>query len=516
MTESQILPFGPGALIVVGLYVLSLLGVGAYAYSQRKDNSMRDFFLAGRTMGFAVLLLTLYATQYSGNTLLGFSGATYRHGLSFLVCVQFMIVIVVCYLIFAPRLYRLSREQDFLTPGDFIFHRYQSRFLRVLVTVLMVYALCNFTLAQMRTLGTAFAGISQGRIPMWAGVVGLALVMLIYESLGGMRSVAWTDAIQGAMLLTGFSLLIVLAFTHFGSIPEALSKLASQPNTVHKVRPPSPEGVRNWFSFLVLMGFGAAIYPQAIQRIYAARNARVLKHSLAVMAFLPLTTALVAVLIGLLMAAHHPELSQTYSAGGATPVPSETILMQMCLEVMQASALGYWLVVLIFAALLAAVMSTADSALLSISSMLTHDLYGQTFNPAADQGHLTRVGKMVTWILLIPIVWAALVYEGNLIQLLKLKFELLIQCVPAIYLGVHSRTLSARAVNTGLIAGLLVTLTLLAMDLSRVSGIHAGIIGLTVNLVVCFADIIKNRRIPEGQDAKEAKKVSADITEQVF
>jgi solute:Na+ symporter, SSS family len=492
MTETPSLPFGPGALIVVGVYVLSLLGIGAYAYSQRRENSLHDFFLAGKNMGFAVLVLTLYATQYSGNTLLGFSGATYRQGLSFLVCVHFMTAIVICYLIFAPGLYRLSRENNFLTPGDFVFHRFQSQFLRILVTLLMVYALCNFTLAQMRTLGTAFAGISQGRIPMWVGVVGLALVMLVYESLGGMRSVAWTDSIQGAMLLVGFSLLLVLALTQFGSIPQALSKLASSPETVHKVQVPSSEGVRNWFSFIVLVGLGAAIYPQAIQRIYAARNATVLKRSLAVMAFLPLTTALVSVIIGLLMAAHHPELSDGNFAGA--PIPSETVLTLMCIEIMQASAFGYWLVVLIFSALLAAVMSTADSALLSISSMVTHDLYGQTFRPNADQAHLTRVGKMVTWALLIPIVWAALVYEGNLIQLLKIKFELLIQCVPAIYLGVHSRTLGARAVIAGLIVGLLLTLVLIAMDLSRVSGIHAGIIGLAANLAICLISIMKNRK----------------------
>ena len=489
MTES--LPFGPGALIFIAVYVLSLLGIGFYAYRQRQKDSMQDFFLAGRSLGFTILFLTLYATQYSGNTLLGFSGATYRNGLSFLVCVHFMTAIVVCYLLFAPQLYRLSRENQFLTPGDFIYHRYQSQALRILVTLIMVYALANFTLAQMRTLGTAFAGISQGRVPMWAGVVGLALVMLVYESLGGMRSVAWTDAIQGGMLLIGFIILMGLAFSQFGSISDAIEKLASNPETLHKIKPPDGDGVRNWISFVLLVGLGAAIYPQAIQRVYAARNAGVLKRSLAVMAFMPLITALVSVMIGLLMAAHLPALERDFSGSG--PIPSETVLTKMCLQIMQQSAFGYWLVVIIFASLLAAVMSTADSALLSISSMITHDLYGQTFRPDADQAHLTRVGKCITWVLMIPLVWAALAYEGNLIQLLKIKFEILIQCVPAIYLGVHSRSLSARTVITGLVAGLGVTLILIAFDWSRVSGIHSGIIGLAVNLAICFAAIVKNR-----------------------
>ena len=487
---TEFLPFGPGALIFIAIYVLSLLGIGFYAYKQRQKNNMQDFFLAGRNLGFTILFLTLYATQYSGNTLLGFSGATYRNGLSFLVCVHFMTAIVVCYLLFAPQLYRLSRENQFLTPGDFIYHRYQSQALRILVTLIMVYALANFTLAQMRTLGTAFAGISQGRVPMWAGVVGLALVMLVYESLGGMRSVAWTDAIQGGMLLVGFIILTGLAFSQFGSIPDAIEKLASNPETLHKIKPPDGDGVRNWISFVLLVGLGAAIYPQAIQRVYSARNAGILKRSLATMAFMPLITALVSVMIGLLMAAHLPDLERQFSSNG--PIPSETVLTQMCLQIMQQSAFGYWLVVVIFASLLAAVMSTADSALLSISSMITHDLYGQTFRPDADQAHLTRVGKCITWILMIPLVWAALAYEGNLIQLLKIKFELLIQCVPAIYLGVHSRSLSARTVITGLAAGLTVTLILIVLDWSRVSGIHSGIIGLAVNLAICLAAIVKN------------------------
>ncbi len=498
MATIEALPFGPGALAVVGFYVLSLLAIGGYAYAKKRDDSLGDFYLAGRSMGFAVLILTLYATQYSGNTFLGFSGAAYREGLGFILSIHFMTAIVVAYLFFAPKLYRISREHRFITPGDFIYHRFQSRVLCVLVTLLMVYALCNFTLAQMKTLGIAFEGISQGRIPMWVGVIGLAVVMLIYESLGGMRSVAWTDTIQGGILLLGFGILLYLALNEIGSLPQAVAKLAENPATVKKIMPPDAQGIRRWISFFLMVGLGAAIYPQAIQRIYAARNAATLKRSLAVMAFLPLTTTVVAVLVGVLMAADIPDLQALAKANGAgaTAIPSETVFTLLCLKVMQASEFGYWLVVLLFAALLAAVMSTADSALLSISSMVTKDIYGKYINPNANQARLTRVGRWVTWGLMIPIVWTALTYEGNLIQLLKLKFELLIQCVPAIYLGIHCKWLTARTVTAGILAGLAVTLGLSwagMLGLSEVNhptlwGIHSGMIGLAVNVMICLTD----------------------------
>ena len=72
-------------------------------------------------------------------------------------------------------------------------------------------------------------------------------------------------------------------------------------------------------------------------------------------------------------------------------------------------------------------MSTVDSALLSIGSMIVQDLYRQYIRPQANQAHLTSMGHWITWILMIPVTWAALWYKGNLIELLQLKFEFLIQ-----------------------------------------------------------------------------------------
>jgi SSS family solute:Na+ symporter len=506
MTETNTLPFGPGAFIVVGIYIASLLAIGAYAWSKRQNETLSDFYLAGRDMGFFVLLLTLYATQYSGNTFLGFTGAAYRNGLSFLVCVHFMTAVIVGYVVFAPRLYRLSRQQKFITPGDYIFFRYKSDFLRILITLIMVFALCNFTLAQMKTLGTAFEGISQGRIPMWIGVIGMTLVMLIYESLGGMRSVAWTDAVQGGILVIGFLLLSYLALTQIGSLPDAVAKLAANPDTLHKVQPPDGDGARYWISFVLLVGLAISIYPQAIQRIYAARNVLTLKRSLAVMAFVPLTTGLVAVLIGVLMAAHVPGLDMQAMPDGTTKtiVPSETVLTILCLQVMQASEFGYWVVVFIFSALLAAVMSTTDSALLSIGSMLTRDIYGPYIRPQAGQAELTRVGKYAAWFLMVPIVWIALGYQGTLIQLLSIKLELLVQCAPAIMLGLHCPKLDTRTVILAILAGILLTfgltwagdLGLADSNIRKVAGFHSGIIGLALNIGICVIGIMRNRKNP--------------------
>ena len=65
---------GPGGITFLCFYILTLILIGWLGKKARKENSLSDFYLAGRGMGVLVLFLTLYATQYSGNTLVGFAG----------------------------------------------------------------------------------------------------------------------------------------------------------------------------------------------------------------------------------------------------------------------------------------------------------------------------------------------------------------------------------------------------------------------------------------------------------
>ena len=121
-----------GGIIFLFLYLFSLVGVGLLGHYSKKEDSLGDFYLAGRGMGGIVLFLTLYATQYSGNTLFGYTGKTYRIGFEWTASVLFMFSIIPGYLLFAPRLVALARREGFITPGDYISHRFGSRALTLL------------------------------------------------------------------------------------------------------------------------------------------------------------------------------------------------------------------------------------------------------------------------------------------------------------------------------------------------------------------------------------------------
>jgi SSS family solute:Na+ symporter len=475
-----VLPFSPSELTFVGIYLLSLIVIGFLGMRAREENSLRDFYLAGRGVGMTVLLLTLYSTQYSGNTLFGFSGKAYDIGFRWLVCVHFMTAIVVAYLMLAPRLYAVAKQHQFITPTDYLFHRYRSRSLATFSSVLMIFALVNFLVAQLKALGVALQGFAP-ETPVQAyviGVISLALIVVIYESLGGFRSVAWTDAIQGSVLMVGFVILLGIVLQRFGplsEITEILSRTAPE-----KLAPPTSSQSREWISWILIVGIGGTLYPQAIQRIFAARSATALRRSLSIMAFLPLTTALIAVLFGVTAAARlGDELA-------ASEIQGDGVLTAVLNEVRAGSPLGRWLVVLIFSAILAALMSTADSVILSVSSMITKDFFA-VFQPTWSERKLTRVGKFCSWVIVVIAVAMAIYYrEVRLVNLLKIKFELLVQLAPAFFLGLHWRRASTAPIFAGMIVGVAISLTLFFTGNSTPWNIHAGLYGMAANFSVAI------------------------------
>ena len=176
---------GFGALIV---YLLLLLAIAEVARRARRDRSPADHFLAGRDLGVFVLFLTLYATTYSGNSLLGYPGEAYRRGFSWIMATGFMMSIIVVFHLMVPRLRPVAVAKGFVTPGDWIRHRFGAepwgRALLLAVAVLMIVALANFLFAQLKAMGLMAEQVTEGIVPYEWGVILLAATVLLYETLG--------------------------------------------------------------------------------------------------------------------------------------------------------------------------------------------------------------------------------------------------------------------------------------------------------------------------------------------
>ena len=134
-------------------YLCSLLLIGALARRASTESSLRDYYLAGGSLGVASLFFTLYATQYSGNSFFGLPGMAYREGVMAIAFLLGLMGVVLTYQLYAGRMHRLARQHRFISVGDFILWRYRSTALLVAVNAVFVITLVTFILGNLKAVG---------------------------------------------------------------------------------------------------------------------------------------------------------------------------------------------------------------------------------------------------------------------------------------------------------------------------------------------------------------------------
>lgn len=477
---------GASGIIIMLVYGLMMLAIGIFTYLKNKGIhvSNKEFYLGGGKIGVFVLFFTFFATQYSGNTIVGYAPTAYRMGFMWLQSVTFFILIVIGYLLFAPRLYVMSKKFNFITPSDFIEKRFNHKGVTLLASLLMLYGLGNYLLEQIVAIGQGVSGLTGGTVPYQAAVIFFVTIMIIYGWLGGMRSVAYTDTMQGIALLVGVVILLIGSIIYFGNVGEATNYAAKM--SPEKLGVPDFEGVVSWFSMLVLITIGAAIYPHAIQRIYAAGSELTLKRSLTWMAWAPFVTSGFVFLIGIIGIKAYPGLSEG---------DSEQLVGMMANHIASQNGFFYWAMIILFGGIIAAIVSTADSVLLTLSSVISKDIYGRYINKSASDQKQIFIGKIIGVVIVIGLLILAWYPPATLYQIFILKFELLIQIAPAFIIGLYWKQMHAAAVFIGMLVGTIVASYMAFASLTPF-GIGSGLWGLFVNtiLAVVFSLIFKQRK----------------------
>jgi Na+/proline symporter len=408
----------------------------------------------------------------------------------------FMLSIIVVFHALVPKLRPIAVRHRFVTPGDWVRHRFRGdpggRVLLFAVSLLMTIALANFLFAQLKAMGELSAEVTGGVISYEMGIALLAGMILFYETLGGMRAVAWTDAAQGILMMVG---LAALAFWLLGEA-RGLDAMTQQilavrpdigrvPDTVERV---------NWLSSIALLGLASVVYPQAIQRIYAARDGRALKRSFAFMSFMPLATTLVVTLIGLAAIPRLADLGE---------VAADRVMPLLLGQWASAGPAHAGAAVMVFLGALAAIMSTADSCLLSLGSSLAEDLFGRP----RDAASTTAFAKRAAGAVMVGMAVVAMAARNvTLWGLIELKMELLIQCVPAFLVAIHWRGFRATPAWIGLAVGAAIAIAGAFAGVKRIEGLHVGLLGLACNLAIaCLGSRMLGPAGVRGPDAGDSR-----------
>lgn len=470
---SEAAGLGFGALVLLSVYLSSNLLIGYVAYRSGDTWKARDYFLGGKTTGAFVLFFAMLATKFSGNTFFGLPGQAYRVGLIAITLIPFSLAITLGFLSYAPRLYVLSKKYDYLTPADFYADRFNSQFVRLWVAFFLILTVIPYLMIQATAMGHAFVGFTGGRYTFTTGVIYIFTFMLAYVLLSGWRGVVWVEVLQGTLLLGAIVIAAVVLVRAEGGLAAVVRQVVTlAPEKV--AVPASWETLtRSYLLYALVFGIGGSMYPQIIQSVYAAKSERALRHSLVMMVPNYFLIMLCVVLIGLVGIVRLHDLG--------------TIQADQVLALLLGAWAdhSYWITMLVFLGAAAAIMSTAAGVLLTLSSMVTHDLYRQFVRPRASEDEIATAGRVFTILILVVVTMLSLQPLTTLWRLTIVKFEFLMQLYLPLLLGLYWPRFSRGAAVAGLLAGTLSVAGMMLTGWEQVWVFEAGLCGFLINALVC-------------------------------
>ena len=374
--------------LFIGAYLLLTLVIGIIGYRSQKDTP-EDYFLAERKIGSIVLFFTLIATNFSAFAFLGLSGAGYRIGISYYPMIGFGTALVgITFYFIGYKVWLLGKEKGLITPSELIANRLPSQPLKLTFSAVMVIFTIPYLTLQPIGGGYLLENLTNGQIPYFWGAAFLTFIIVLYVFIGGMKSVALTDVLQGVLM---WILMIVAVVT----ISQSIGGFAEANQTVYQLKPElfSRSGANNfftphkWFSYMLLWGLSVPMFPQMFMRFYTPKNPNSLKLSASLYPLITCTMFICPVLIGMWGHINFPDL---------VGKEADKIFPMMLAEYTSTTIAS-----LVMVGALAAFMSTLDSQLLALSSMMTRDIYIVYIRPQATLREQTFVGKIFIVVLAI-------------------------------------------------------------------------------------------------------------------
>jgi SSS family solute:Na+ symporter len=467
----------------VGVYVLAALFVAWLsrdAAARGRPGSMTAYFLGGRRMGGFVSALSYSATTYSAFMMVGLAGLTYAGGVGALGFEIVYFVGVSLVAVFGPKFWHVGKAYNFVTPSEMLGHRYQNRAVAIATALTNCLFLIPYAAVQLAGVGYLLAGMSQGAIDFTTGTVLATVLALVFSYIAGVRSVMWTDSLQALFMLVSSTAVALLVVHELGGLSVMFDRLAQAPGQVLTV--PGP----GLFSFSTFLGlslpwfFFSLSNPQVSQRLFMPRSLRALRHMLIGFLAFGLIYTLVSVTWGFSALLALPGLDKPDLA---TP--------RLLASPFVPPLLGE----LVMIGILAAAVSTIDSILLTLASMLSRDVYAHTVKHADDARQL-RFGK---WVLVIVAILAFLFAELqlNLIAILSVAASTgLAVTVPSIIAAFYWRRGTAAGALASILGASTFVLVLFATGVKPL-GLSAGVWVLPVAAVL-FVAVSLLTRAPEA------------------
>jgi solute:Na+ symporter, SSS family len=411
----------PAVIVCLYLAVVVYIGVFAFRRASGKEE-VEDYFLAGRSLGPFVFLMSLFGTNMTAFAILGSSGHAFHNGIvTFgLMASSSALVIPLTLFLVGTRVWALGKRHGFITPVQLFRDRWECSHIGTVIFAVQAALLMPYVIIGMMGGGTTLSAISGGRVPYWLGSAIVALVVMSYVFFGGMRGTAWVNTFQTVLFLVFGAIALVVIGRGMGGFASAAEGMLASP-ALHPLLTRERVPPAYFFSY-TFIPLSSIAFPHITIFCLTARRMIQFRKTVVFYPLCILAIWLPCVFLGVMAnrVTDVPEIQEklearrTLAQQGKDMTPAERDALRTAMEgddvlvlLLQKYA-PFWLAGLLGAGIMAAVMAT-DSQILALSTMFTEDVlthYGgrERFGEHAQ----VQMGRAFVVLLTLPAYWIAL------------------------------------------------------------------------------------------------------------
>jgi len=446
--------------VVLGIYLLIVMAIGIAR--GRGSNTSLSYLLADRKMGYIPTGLSIFATMLTGSMILGttglfYSGGALLTGYGYGYLVGFPIV----YYLIGSRLRAVAQEKDYYTIGQYLTDRYNSHIFKFPAGILGVIFMAPYMAVGAVAVGIVFE--ANVGMPYSYGVFLFYLVLVVYVGFGGLRSVMYTDVLQGIIGVGFYVVAVIFFLSKVGGPIAALS-------TGSPVEALQPHQAIPFYCWIFFLAVHPLILPDRQMRIFSLASEKELRKAVI------FTTAILALGVWSL-----------YYLGGAFRILIPGI---EATDTVFAVAIGQYIPILLplfLVAVWAASMSTVDSQTVAVTALIKSDImypFKAVKQFAENPKRVMLINRsLVIFLLLLSSIFA-IIRPAFLWDAVLASGYFFMQLLPGMVGGLYLKKQNKLGAELGFIIGVIITIVFIYGKIPGPFGIWPGVFGFIVNSIV--------------------------------
>lgn len=516
MTNAQLY-----TIIALCVYALAMALIGCISYG--KSKTLDGFLIGGRNIGAWVTAFAYGTTYFSAVVFVGYAG---QHGWNIGIGAVWIGIgnavlgCLISWLLFANRTRKMTKKLEAKTMPEYFEKRYASKSMKIFAAVVIFIFLVPYSAAVYKGLGSLFSAVFPG-VETWVWMLIIACLTAVYLVAGGYVATAYTDLVQGIIMIAGVVCLIAAVLNHenvggLAGLMENLGNFQSLPDDPNPITGDQLTNIFGGSSFkflcfnIMLTSFGTWGLPQMIGKFYAIKDTAAIKRGTIISTAFCLIIGCGAYLIGstsrLILDGQLPE-------GGV-----DSVIPAVLMEVLGGGTLGIILLAVIMILLLSASMSTLEAVVLTSASAVAVDLIPSIRKKSTKP----ETQMLLTRILCLVFVACSFIFATQnipiIVSLMSFSWGVVSGCFIGPYIwGLFSKKITKIGAYAGMIAGLLTvggaTLVITLTDSFSAAAAKSpemGVSAMAVSMVVVPVVSL----LTKNKDTKRVDKIFACYNEE--